>query len=725
MKTILPANLVISLMALMAIATPRVVLGISINDYFISDGYCLSNEYYSNTLFFEDTALIVGTRTQLWKMSEPRKPVTLAEINFHDDNPVNHSGSMVLNGNSIFWADGYDLYRWDILQPESHPFRGVTHFQQKIEIFAVRESIAYICTKNSFLVYDISDPFIAVKLMELPGLIYEKRALLLTEEKLIISDNAGIRIFSLNNPRQPQLQGTIESGSSYVDALAASDQLVCFYDSYQTEIWDISDGWNPRKLTELDAYSTQIALSEDGSVMVLINYEEWTGYDISDPANPRKIWKKEFESYCWDIRHSGRYLVRFSPFEIYEYSRFQRPTLVYPEKLNSNTHYTRITGCDELAAVSTDSSTILLDITAGCNQGTLSVIPQPFETAVFNGHTRLITACEESLNFLDVTQPSAPVLKASLTGLPADKLCINNGYLFVWEESQSNIINLLDISDFSNPQLIASTEHPRRIIAFAADDEVIVTLGNRNDVAILSGKSIKAPFENLWEIELLPDLHFYSDSGQINRIGNYWFIRALETVLAVKINGMNQPDEIVIIPELTCNQFWVDGSSILTYYDDEDRLSIFSMENPLKPDCCGYTQANSYGGYSIAQFQADRFVVVSTFSVYKYRYFPGPFIEMAGWQAHQTESGYHIQGFAQIPSKAVMRVEAMAGDQRTGILFNDNGMDGDKLPEDGIYTLDLTVDHPVSPGVYQVQISATDEFGRVQTWPFMNSIYRK
>ena len=688
-----------------------------LNESFVFDGYCLKNEYYSDVLFSGNTVLLLGIPNQIWDLSQAEKPELLSDIVLYDsDRAYTYRSNCVLTDQNIYWLTDNSMYTADISDLKSPKLMGECELQENIYDFIVKENLIYCVNSNSFTVFDITDPFIALKIYEIPLIKNSSYPLTLEGNKLFLLDQSGIRIISIANPREPQLQGIINYESASGRQYKASEDLLALSRNSNIEIWDISDSWNPRFGTTLDDSGDLIALSGESSILVTGDSWSWDGYDLTDPAKPRHIWKKEFADSRWN-RGNDRYLARIYPdIEIYEYSKFSRPQIVFPHRLVSNANYTHMVCSPSLIAVSTETSTIIQDADAACNLGIRSILPEPFITGVFTGTSGLILSLGDALKFYDITQPETPVLMGQLNGVRADKLSINTNTLTKWSVDQATRLTFWDVSDFSNPQSLGSVEVPDSIIDFSVDAGMIVSLFYINSQVKLSAYSPVAPFEKLWETEIPLELNSYLSEGQIERANDYWFIRADQNVYAVKANGINLPGPVQLLPDLGGTRFRINGHLILVRKVIGDLL-LYSIKQPLKPELCGVVGKNTWLSKNKFEFPGNDIFIIKSESICKYRYLPTPKIEMAGWRCTNLDEGYRLQATAQVQSRAVNRVEVMDGTTRTGILLNDDGINGDMLSGDNVFSLDTFVNDPVEPGAYQIQLSVTDQYGRINYWP--------
>ena len=687
-------------------------LAFDANDYFVFDGYCLAPQQFDDIQVCNGLALLTGNSWQIWDVSDPVHPVILSEVPYADRD----SDAPCLTRDKIYLVNDDQLMTLDISDPESPQYIGfsVLNWESKLNHIIVKNDVAYAIGRYNRYGVDIADPF-------MPKIFWESNDSLVgvdiavSKNRLYVSNTHSIRIFSIENPRVPELQGVIYDYP--IQHFACSGNLIAFSTTDYSEIWDVTNGWNPKRLGPRSLYSRgQPYFSADRQMLILVNDNWWDAYDIKNPAVPVQLWTKEFDRYS-TTRSDGVYLYRLvEGLEIYRIGK-NAPELVHPAPLRPDMEFQKmVKSSSNLAAVSTSDSTIFFDTDAVCNQGIQSSIPFAFQTAAFAGQTGFAAAGKNGLIFYDVTDASSPKVKAMFSSMRPEKLKISNHQMVVWDNAFPGGVTWLDLTDFFNPQISGTKDWDGEVLDFHLASDICYVLLNLDEKPVLTAVLSEPPFNTLWQIEIQPAESIYELTGQIEQYDDVLYLRCDNQIIGIEINGRESPERIETGWGVRGDSIQIDDSLKLLFVSyNNNRVRLLSLENKWHPKLLmdSYPTSND----SITNlFQDGILFCVGYEFIARLAFQIVPKIEMAGWTMTQAGTQYHIRGQAQVSGPGVMRLEVMA-DGRTGILFNDDGVDGDAIAGDSIFTLDTMVNSPVTSGEYLINLSVSDQTGRTRYWP--------
>lgn len=407
----------------------------------------------------------------IFNISDPHQPVLSATI----DNPYLHSGvsSIFIKEDYIYIATGDRssyIVIFDISDPSFPTFASVTHTLGGLTDLFVEENYAFGVSISDLYVYDISNPYRLLYLVRFPlGRVDYPFSIHIGGNLAYIAAKQALEVVDISDPSDPVIRSTYQSGAlDYRWQMTVSGDYAYIPSRQELYIFDVSDRSNP---IEIDRLNFPYRIER---IIISSNYAYISGsgilwiVDVSDPRSPTIEGSYIPQSSTAKIiAASGNYayLETGLGLEIVNIEDPANPTLAGEywrlgrTFVSGSYAYMTITNADEFQVI--DISDLANPALVGSLSINASRVFVQGDYAYLWGHNENGPA----ILSVDISNPSSPRLIGSCNLNWITVLLdyyVSGNYLYICESDQrynsisrNGVIDIIDISDPTNPTLIS------------------------------------------------------------------------------------------------------------------------------------------------------------------------------------------------------------------------------------------------------------------------------
>jgi len=491
-------------------------------------GMMVESEVYEVVVEGERAYVMVQFQgLRIYDISAPSLPVLVGSY------PEN--GQIIVKGDRVYLARDYGIDVLDVSDPAAPVslgfFQGEEFLTFPMVGWELVGDVIYMASSQvGLMLFDVNDPANIVQL-ETYGGFFEVHGVLLANEHIYVR-GFGLEVLDVSDPRSPTLAYTLDDVSLYQNS-AASGSLMYLVDSDEFSIFDISNpsemnlvgsvamGFPRGEYRDVHIADGRAYLSTDGSVEVI---------DIADPANPTylgtySILNARKAETIGDIG----YVASFSGLHILDVSEPGSPEVGFVATVGSARSVVVEQGlayiADEfLDQASGTSGLRIVDVSDPTSPeliGSVNLIGPTLDLVVDQG---LVYTADGFFGFhvVDVSQPENPTVIGGFdTQWDAVDLDVQDGVVYV-ADSLSFLV--FDASDPSSIELLAAEDIDaeavlvRGGVAYVAEDGVGVHAFGVSDPSspILLGSYLPLSFSSYtsgFGLELVGDELFVVGSG--------------------------------------------------------------------------------------------------------------------------------------------------------------------------------------------------------------------